>query len=157
SAAALADQAMRRGEAKKALAILLPLVEAGPPREDVLTRVVQVAEAAGDQAAVIRFRSALVDVFKSKNRIGEAAEGLRTLLKLVPDPAEFRSRLAQLDPSLARGLSREQPVAPSPVETSGPIRRPEMPAPRPAPVEEPLPPAAEEAPSELALEKSAPL
>ena len=44
----LADQAMRRGEAKKALSILAPLAEANPGREDVLLRVIQVAEAAGD-------------------------------------------------------------------------------------------------------------
>ncbi|HQQ79745.1 MAG TPA: hypothetical protein PLB01_20580, partial [Thermoanaerobaculia bacterium] len=124
AAAALADQAMRRGEAKKALGILVPLAESSLDREDVLARVVHVAEAAGDQAAVIHWRSALVDLHRKQNRIGDAAEGLRALLKLVPDSAEFRTRLAQLDPSLGRGLersaSRERPVIPPPpMETSG--------------------------------------
>ena len=141
AAAALADQAMRRGEAKRALAILVPLAEASPEREDVLVRVVQVAESAGDQAAVIRWRSALVDIHKAQNRIGDAAEGLRALLKLVPDSAEFRTRLSQLDPSLGRGAersgSRERPaIPPPPIETSLARPRPVEPAeetPRPAP------------------------
>ena len=147
AAAALADQAMRRGEAKKALGILIPLAEASPEREDVLARVVQVAEAAGDQAAVIHWRSALVDLHKKQNRIGDAAEGLRALLKLVPDSPEFRTRLSQLDPSLGRGVersgSRERPAIPPPssVETSAPRPRP-APAPRPAaPPDEDLRPA----------------
>jgi tetratricopeptide (TPR) repeat protein len=97
AAAVLADQAMRRGEAKKALSILAPLAEANPGREDVLSRVIQVAEAAGDTQTVIRWRSALVDAHKSMGRIGDAATGLRALLQLVPDSAEYRTRLAQLE------------------------------------------------------------
>lgn len=162
AAAALADQAMRRGEAKRALGILVPLAEASLDREDVLSRVVHVAEAAGDQAAVIRFRSALVDLHRKQNRIGDAAEGLRALLKLVPDSPEFRNRLAQLDPSLGRGAersgSRERPaIPPPPMETSGQRARPAPAAPvRPAPADEtprPAPPVSEP-PS---LEMSAPL
>ncbi|MEO8056448.1 MAG: tetratricopeptide repeat protein, partial [Acidobacteriota bacterium] len=157
AAAALADQAMRRGEAKRALGILVPLAEASLDREDVLSRVIHVAEAAGDQAAVIRFRSALVDLHRKQNRIGDAAEGLRTLLKLVPDSPEFRTRLAQLDPSLGRGVersgSRERPAIPPPsMETSGRRARP-TPA---APADEtprPAPPVSEPA----SLEVSAPL
>ena len=169
AAAALADQAMRRGEAKKALGILVPLAEASVDREDVLARVVQVAEAAGDQAAVIRWRSALVDLHKKQNRIGDAAEGLRTLLKLVPDSPDFRTRLSQLDPSLGRAErsgSRERPAIPPPpiappasVDTGAARARPAPAAPtKPVPAlgetpRSPAPPVSE-APAE---ETSAPL
>jgi tetratricopeptide (TPR) repeat protein len=161
AAAALADHAMRRGEAKKALGILAPLAEASPGREDVLARVVQVAEAAGDGAAVIRWRSALVDVFKGQNRIGDAAEGLRVLLKLVPDSAEFRTRLAQLDPTLERGVersgSRGMPAAARPLESSASRTRPAADGAiqTPEPLEETPPPAAEAGPEPL--ETSGPL
>ncbi|HVO51096.1 MAG TPA: tetratricopeptide repeat protein [Thermoanaerobaculia bacterium] len=168
AAAALADQAMRRGEAKKALGILTPLAESSLGREDVLVRVVQVAEAAGDHAAVVRWRSALVDLHKGQNRIGDAAEGLRTLLKLVPDSAEFRTRLSQLDPSLGRGVersgSRERPViAPPPsIETSASRRRPapEVPSAPPPLFEESTPPVASKPaapPLELAVPPAASL
>jgi pilus assembly protein FimV len=133
SAAVLADQAMRRGEAKKALSILLPLAEANPGREDVLQRVIQVAEAAGDAPTVIRWRSALVDLHKAQGRIGDAATGLRVLLQLVPDSAEFRSRLSQLEPPAARVDADRSaprggptlPVVPA-LETSGKPPRPSV-------------------------------
>ena len=160
AAAALADQAMRRGEAKRALGILVPLAEGSPGREDILTRVVHVAEAAGDQAAAIRWRSALVDIFKAKGRIGDAAEGLRTLLKIVPDSAEFRTRLAQLDPGrgVERSGPRDRPPLPAaPLETSGPRPRPpaEATPSRLASLERRPPPATEAEPA--SLEASAPL
>ena len=134
AAAVLADQAMRRGEAKKALAILSPLAEANPNREDILQRVVQVAEAAGDTPSVIRWKSALVDLHKVQGRIGDAATGLRSLMQLAPDSAEFRTRLAQLETPPARvdgdrtGGSRGAPtlpVVPS-LETSGKRPRPSL-------------------------------
>jgi pilus assembly protein FimV len=125
AAADLADQAMRRGEAKKALAILAPLAAANLNREDVLQRVIQVAEAAGDMESAIRWRSALVDAHKSQGRIGDAAAGLRALLQLVPDSAEFRTRLSQLEPPARLDVDRSDshgrptiPVIP-PLETSG--------------------------------------
>jgi len=158
AAAVLADQAMRRGEAKKALSILAPLAEANPGREDVLSRVIQVAEAAGDTPTVIRWRSALVDAHKSMGRIGDAATGLRTLLQLVPDSAEYRTRLAQLEPPAARReADRSGPHAPPaipalpPLETSAKRPRPsmEMSAQRRVPVEpaEPIPPPPSFAPA----------
>lgn len=133
AAAVLADQAMRRGEAKKALAILEPLAESNPDREDVLQRVIQVAEAAGDAPKVIRWRSALVDLHKTQGRVGDAATGLRVLLQLVPDSAEFRSRLSQLEvpPSRVDGdrtgsrSAPTLPVVPS-LETSGKRPRPSV-------------------------------
>jgi pilus assembly protein FimV len=133
SAAVLADQAMRRGEAKKALAILAPLAEASPGREDILQRVIQVAEAAGDAPTVIRWRSAVVDLQKAQGRIGDAATGLRALMLLVPDSAEFRTRLAQLEPPAvrvdadrtgSRGAAT-MPVVPA-LETSGKRPRPSV-------------------------------
>src|SRR5450759_5951885 len=93
---------MRRGEAKKALAILVPVAEANPGGWDFLQLVIQVAEAAGDTQTVIRWRSALVDAYKALGRIGDAATGLRVLMQLVPDSAEYRTRLAQLEPPAAR-------------------------------------------------------
>ena len=133
SAAVLADQAMRRGEAKKALAILAPLAQANLGREDVLQRVIQVAEAAGDTPTVIHWRSALVDLHKIQGRIGDAATGLRVLLQLVPDSAEFRMRLSQLEPPATRvdadrTGSRGAPtisVVPA-LETSGKRPRPSV-------------------------------
>jgi tetratricopeptide (TPR) repeat protein len=130
AAAVLVDQAMRRGEAKKALAILAPLVEAHGNREDLLQRVIQVAEAAGDMESAIRWRSALVDAHKSQGRVGDAAAGLRALLQLVPDSAEFRTRLSQLEPSarpdMDRSASHGRPTMPvvPPLETSGKRPRP---------------------------------
>ncbi|MGZ5427441.1 MAG: tetratricopeptide repeat protein, partial [Thermoanaerobaculia bacterium] len=158
AAAVLADQAMRRGEAKKALSILAPLAEANPGREDVLTRVIQVAEAAGDTQTVIRWRSALVDAHKSMGRIGDAATGLRALLQLVPDSAAYRTRLAQLEPPAGRhdadlGGPRAQPTIPvvPPLETSGKPPRPSMEASaqRRVPVEPaaPIPPPPSFAPA----------
>ena len=132
TAAVLADQAMRRGEAKKALSILAPLAEANPGREDVLQRVIQVAESAGDAPSVIRWRSALVDLHKGQGRIGDAATGLRVLMQLVPDSAEYRMRLSQLEPTARvdgdRTGSRGAPtipVVPS-LETSGKRSRPSL-------------------------------
>ena len=158
AAAVLADQAMRRGEAKKALSILAPLAEANPGREDVLSRVIQVAEAAGDTQTVIRWRSALVDAHKSMGRIGDAATGLRALLQLVPDSAEYRTRLAQLEPPAARHDAdrsgpRAQPTIPvvPPLETSAKRPRPSMEtsAQRRVPVEPaaPIPPPPSFAPA----------
>ncbi len=161
AAAVLADQAMRRGEAKKALSILAPLAEANPGREDVLQRVIQVAEAAGDAPSVVRWRSALVDLHKGQGRIGDAATGLRVLLQLVPDSAEYRMRLSQLEPPVARvdadrTGSRGAPtiaVVP-PLETSGkrPRPSPESTGQRRLPVEPaaPIPPPPSFAPSPAA-------
>ena len=149
---------MRRGEAKKALAILSPLAEANPGREDVLQRVIQVAEAAGDAPTVIRWRSALVDLHKAQGRVGDAATGLRVLLQLVPDSAEFRTRLSQLgvpaarvdaDRTGSRGAPN-LPVVPL-LETSGKRPRPsvETTGQRRLPVEPvaPIPPPPSFAPS----------
>ena len=158
SAAVLADQAMRRGEAKKALAILSPLAEANPGREDVLQRVIQVAEAAGDAPTVTRWRSALVDLHKAQGRVGDAATGLRVLLQLVPDSAEFRTRLSQLEVPAARVDADRTgsrgaptlPVVPS-LETTGKRPRPsvETTGQRRLPVEPvaPIPPPPSFAPS----------
>ena len=135
-------------------------------------RVIQVAEAAGDTQTVIRWRSALVDAHKSQGRIGDAATGLRALMQLVPDSAEYRTRLAQLEPPAARrdaerGGPRPQPTIPvvPPLETSGKRPRPssEMSAQRRVPVEPaapippppsfaPAPPAAGAAEGEFILE-----
>src|ERR1035437_1704738 len=158
SAAVLADQAMRRGEAKKALSILTPLADANPGREDVLQRVIQVAEAAGDAPTVIRWRSVLVDLHKAQGRVGDAATGLRVLLQLVPDSAEFRTRLSQLEVPAARVDADRTgsrgaptlPVVPS-LETSGKRPRPsaETTGQRRLPVEPvaPIPPPPSFAPS----------
>ena len=173
AAAVLADQAMRRGEAKKALSILAPLAEANPGREDVLLRVIQVAEAAGDTQTVIRWRSALVDAHKSMGRIGDAATGLRALLQLVPDSAEYRTRLAAArasggaprrgpgrparsadDPGRAAARDEREAARAPPCETSAQRRIPVEPAAPipPPPSFAPAPPVAGAAEGEFILE-----
>ncbi len=103
-------------------------------------------------------------------RIGDAATGLRALLQLVPDSAEYRTRLAQLEPPAARHDVERSGALPTfrsipPLETSGKRPRPSMetsaqrslpgepaaPIP-PPPSFAPAPPVAGEAEGEFILE-----
>ncbi len=141
AAIALADRAMRRGEAKKALTLLEPFAETSKENEDFLAKLVQIAEAANGPTAGIPYRSLLADLWKSKGRVSDAADALRVLTRLAPDRVEFRARLAALEPPA--------PAAPR-VDRSGSVSRPIVP---PA-VEPPAaaPPAAP--PHELGFEIS---
>ena len=143
AAAPLADMAVRRGEAKKALALLTPIAKADPENEDVLKKIVEIAKAAGDEVASVPYRSALAEIWTRQGKSVEAADALRILTRLAPDVAEFRARLAQLEPLLPAS-----PVGTRPPETtseqreitlSGVLPTPtKQPAPAPAP---PPPPA----------------
>lgn len=133
AAAPLADQAVRRGEAKKALGILTPIAKAAPDNEDVLRKIVEVASSSGDEVAAVPYRSALAEIWRKVGKISEAIEQLRICTRLAPDVAEFRARLTQLEPQLPAA-----PAAPPPPSLSFPGAPPA----RPAPVAEPATSAA---------------
>ena len=98
AAAPLADAAVRRGEAKKALAILVPIARAAPDVDELVKKIVDIASGAGDEATALPFRSALAELYRKKGKLAEAADLLRHCSSVQPDNAEFRSRLAQLEP-----------------------------------------------------------
>ncbi len=118
AASALAERFLKRGEAKKALVLLAPVAEASKGNEAVLTKVITIAEAAGDSAALLSYRSALAELLKGQGRKAEAAEALRACIRIAPDSAEYRARLAQIEPvppPLAReAAGQEVPVPPLP-------------------------------------------
>jgi tetratricopeptide (TPR) repeat protein len=117
SAVALADRAMRRGEAKKALAILTPLADAAQTNESVLAKLVQIAEAAEGMEGGVPYRSRLAELWKTQGRLADAADALRILIRLAPENAEFRTRLSQLEPPAARPretVSRAEMIVPPP-------------------------------------------
>ncbi len=118
AAVSLADRAMRRGEAKKALALLSPLADAAPGNEGFLAKLVQIAEAADGAHGGIPYRSRLADLWKSQGRLDDAADALRILTRLAPDNAEFRARLSQLEPSLPRRDERPS-AAPEKMDSTG--------------------------------------
>ncbi len=98
AAAPLADAAVRRGEAKKALGILVPIARAAPDVDELVKKIVDIASGAGDEATALPFRSALAELYRKKGKLAEAADLLRHCASVQPDNAEFRSRLAQLEP-----------------------------------------------------------
>jgi tetratricopeptide (TPR) repeat protein len=125
AAVALADRAMRRGEAKKALAILTPLSDAVQNNESVLAKFVQVAEAAEGIEGGVPYRSRLAELWKSQGRLDDAADALRILIRLAPENAEFRSRLSQLEPAAPppkEAAPPSEPLVPRPAVV--PPRRP---------------------------------
>ena len=98
AAAPLADAAVRKGEAKKALALLVPIARAAPDVDDLVKKIVDIASGIGDEATALPFRSALAELYRKKGKVAEAADLLRHCASVQPDNAEFRSRLAQLEP-----------------------------------------------------------
>ncbi|MBK9967733.1 MAG: hypothetical protein IPP07_23795 [Holophagales bacterium] len=98
AAAPLADAAVKKGEAKKALGILVPIARAAPDLDDLVKKIVDIASGIGDEATALPFRSALAELYRKKGKVAEAADLLRHCANVQPDNAEFRSRLAQLDP-----------------------------------------------------------
>jgi tetratricopeptide (TPR) repeat protein len=138
AASMLAEHALRRGEAKKALGLLTPIADASLHNEEVLLRVIHVADSAGESAATLKYRSALAELWRSQGKVSEAAEALRACMKMAPDVVEYRARLAQLEPS----RPAEPPPAPEPEHR--PTSAPDLPGtPVPASVA-PLPEAPEE-------------
>ncbi len=101
AAAPLADAAVRKGEAKKALALLVPIARAAPDVDDLVKKIVDIASGIGDEATALPFRSALAELYRKKGKVAEAADLLRLCTRVQPDNAEFRSRLAQLEPQAA--------------------------------------------------------
>ena len=147
AAAPLADAAVRRGEPKKALALLVPIARAAPDADDVVKKIVDVAAGAGDEATALPYRSALAELYRKKGKVAEAADLLRLCMRVQPDNAEFRARLAQLEPS-APVVSVVPPrVPPTTIERNlevsisgfGPNAL-RAPAPVPAPAPPPPPP-----------------
>lgn len=139
AAAPLADIAVKRGEPKKAFALLAQIAKATPDNEDVLKKTADVALAAGDEKGAVPYRSALAEIWRKQGKVVEAADALRICMRLAPDVAEFRARLAQLEPLLpasasATGTLRaaEAPVAEGPVSFPG-VPAKQAPPPRSAP------------------------
>ena len=137
AAVSLADRAMRRGEAKKALALLAPLADAVQANEGFLAKLVQIAEAADGAHGGIPYRSRLAEFWKNAGRLDDAADALRILTRLDPENAEFRARLSQLEPSLSRRDERLR-AAPEKGEATG--ARAPVPPPLPASAPVPVPP-----------------
>ena len=125
---ALADRAMRRGEAKKALAILSPLSEAAQNDEAFLAKLVQIAEAAEGSLGGIPYRSLLADLWKRQGRIEDAADALRILTRLAPENVEYRARLSQLEPAVPRAEAAPESL---PETGEAPPPRPSVPVPPP--------------------------
>lgn len=101
AAAPLAEAAVRKGEAKKALALLVPIARAAPDTEDLVKKVVDIAAGVGDETTALPFRSALAELYRRKGKLAEAADLLRLCARVQPDNAEFRTRLAQIEPPVA--------------------------------------------------------
>ena len=152
AAAPLADAATRRGEVKKALAILIPIARAAPDADDVVKKIVEIAAGVGDEATALPYRSALAELYRKKGRVAEAADLLRLCSRLQPDNAEFRARLAQLEPDVGpvaatplrvppTSIERQMEVTISGFEAALPAPLPAAPAPAP-PVPEPVAPPA---------------
>ncbi len=150
----LADASVRRGETKKALALLVPIARAAPDNEEIVRKIVDLAAGSGDEVTALPFRSALAELYRKKGMLVEAAELLRICARVQPDNSEFRARLSQLEAKTGI-LPPSPPRVPPPtmdrnleVTVSGfsvPERRPSVPAEVPQPLPEPLVPAPESA------------
>lgn len=150
----LADASVRRGETKKALALLVPIARAAPDNEEIVRKIVDLAAGSGDETTALPFRSALAELYRKKGMLVEAADLLRICTRLQPDNSEFRARLSQLE-AKAGILPPSPPRVPPPtiernleVTLSGfdlPERRPGAPAEVPQPPRELLVPAPDSA------------
>jgi tetratricopeptide (TPR) repeat protein len=128
AAVPLAQTAIKRGEAKRALAVLEPVARAAPDNEDILKKVIEIASTAGDEVASIPYRSALAELFRKSGKSAEAADLLRICARLAPDILEFRARLAQLEPQSAASrppeLERQREITLSGVDRVEAVRFP---------------------------------
>ena len=100
AAAPLADAALRKGEAKKALGLLVPIARAAPDIDELVKKIVDIAAGVGAEATALPFRSALAELYRKKGKLAESADLLRHCARLQPDNAGFRARLAQLEPQV---------------------------------------------------------
>lgn len=149
----LADAWLRRGEAKKAAGLLVPIVRGIPEHEEGLRKVAEVLSAAGEEKDALPFRSALADVLRNTGRLAEAADILRVLSRSYPDVPEFRARLGQIEPLLpAAGPVRATVGEPAEGPLSVAIPRIQHPAVEPAPA--PAPPVGAGDEFEFVLEEA---
>ena len=142
----LADASVRRGETKKALALLVPIARSAPDNEEIVRKIVDLAAGSGDETTALPFRSALAELYRKKGMLVEAADLLRICARVQPDNTEFRARLSQLE-AKAGILPPSPPRVPPPtmernleVTASGfalPERRASVPAVVPPPPPEP--------------------
>lgn len=161
AAAPLADAAVRRGESRKALGLLVPIARALPDADDVIKKIVDIAAGAGDEATALPYRSALAELYRKKGKLAEAADLLRHCMRVQPDNAEFRARLAQIEPSPPIASVVPPRVPPTTLERNlevsisgfgpGALRVP-APVPAPAPAPPPPPPAPEPEPEPTEFE-----
>ena len=146
AAAPLADAALRRGESKKALSILVPIARAAPDNDELVKKIVDIAAGAGDEETALPFRSALAELYRKKGKVAEAADLLRLCARVQPDNAEFRARLAQLEPHAGIVSVVPARVPPSTIERHMEVTlsgfeasEPRTPAPSAAPIRPPEP------------------
>lgn len=134
AAGPLADLAVKRGESKKALALLQPIAKAAPDNEELLRKIVDIGVKAGDDAITVPYRSALAEIWRKQGRVVEAAEALKACVALAPGNAEFRARLTQLEPLLPRPAAAEPAPPPGapPEITLGGLQPSTAPPPIPA-------------------------
>ena len=158
AAAPLADVAVRKGEAKKALALLVPIARAAPDIDDLVKKIVDIAAGIGDEATALPFRSALAELYRKKGKVAEAVDLLRQCSRLQPDNAEFRARLAQLEPQAPAATVAPPRVPPASIERNLEVSltgfeaqplRPIVPAPPPPAPPPPAPPSEPEAAQEF--------
>lgn len=143
AAAPLAESAVRKGEARKALGILVPIARAAPDNEDLVKKVVDIAAGAGDETTALPFRSALAELYRKKGKLAEAADLLRHCARVQPDNAEFRARLAQIEPPAAV-VPAPPRIPPATMERNLEVSVSgfEIPSARPVHRPEPMPPVA---------------
>jgi len=151
----LADAAVRRGETKKALAILVPIARAAPDNEEIVRKIVDLAAGSGDETTALPFRSALAELYRKKGMLVEAADLLRICSRVQPENAEFRARLSQLEAKAGILPPAPPRVPPSTIErnlevTASGFELPERRASAPAEVPPPPPePVADESAAEF--------
>lgn len=151
----LADAAVRRGETKKALALLVPIARAAPDNEEIVRKIVDLAAGSGDETTALPFRSALAELYRKKGMLVEAADLLRICSRVQPENAEFRARLSQLEAKAGILPPAPPRVPPSTIErnlevTASGFELPERRA--SAPAEAPPPPPPEPVADESAAE-----
>ncbi len=156
AAAPLADAAVRRGEARKAIAILVPIARVAPEMDDLVKKIVDIAAGVGDEATALPYRAALADLYRKKGKLAEAADLLRLCTRVQPDNAEYRARLAQLEPQSVAPTIVPPRVAPTSIERHMEVTLSGfagLPAPSEAPPEPAPPPPVPEAPPSVAGEE----
>lgn len=133
SALPLVEQSLKRGEAKKAIGLLVSIAKLAPENEDLLKKVVDAHTAAGDQRGSVPFRASLADIWKKQGKIAEAAEALRFCTRLAPDNTEYRAQLSHLESQLPPPEPVRPAVVEPPREQARPPARQQQAVPAPPP------------------------